>query len=337
MEGKGISQALMDPSAYDEEVTEEISMIQTHISWIFLTGQYAYKIKKPVDFGFLDFTTVENRKKYCDIELELNKVLCPDVYLDVLPVTDDGGRIAINGSGKTIDYALKMRQLPQERLMNRLLDKGVIGKGVIDKIARMIADFHRRAETSDEISQYGKPENILSNWRDNFSKTRHFAGRVISMADFDYATNRIIDFIRKNAETFEKRVAEGKVRRIHGDMHSGNIFIVDGKPFIFDRIEFNMRFSCMDTAADVAFCSMDLDFKKRLELSGFFVDRYMKYSGDEDIVKVLDFYKCYYAWVRGEVNALRLKENLKVEERGVIAQESRKYFILAIDYAKRMK
>lgn len=337
MASQDISKALLNPEAYDEEVREDIRMIQTHISWVFLAGEFAYKVKKPVDFGFLDFTTKEKRKHYCDLELKLNKELSPEIYIEVLPVTQDADKIRINGTGNTIDYVLKMKQLPQENLMNRLLSEGEIGKGVIEKIANIIADFHRIAQTSAEISGYGKPDGLRFNCNENFDNTEEFIGRVISKEDFDHAKKSIIGFLDKNGAIFERRISEGKVRRIHGDMHSGNIFIVENKPFIFDRIEFNNRFSCMDVAADVAFFAMDLEFKNHSELSSFFVDKYVERSGDDSLRLVLGFFKCYYAWVRGEVTALRLNEDLEGEEIRSVEETSRKYFELALGYARRLE
>ena len=336
MSNQDIAKAFLNPEAYDEEVRDDIRMIQTHISWVFLAGEFAYKIKKPVNFGFLDFTTIGKRKKFCDLELELNRMLCPDMYLQVLPVTEDGGMIKINGPGRTIDYVLKMKRMPQDKLMNKLIGEGGIDKGIIDKIAKKIADFHKIAQTSDEISGYGKPDRLRFNCNENFGKTEEFIGRVISKGDFDYVKKKMFGFLDKNNAIFESRIANGKVRRIHGDMHSGNIFIVDGRPLIIDRIEFNMRFSCMDTAADVAFFAMDLDFKGKSELSSFFVDEYIGRSGDATLKKVLDFYKCYYAWVRGEVTALRLNENLEAEEIRSVEETSRKYLELALGYARRL-
>lgn len=334
MGSAGIAEALMRPDAYDEQVEGDIRLIQTHISWVFLTGRYAYKVKKPVDFGFLDFTTPAKRKQYCDLELRLNRRLCPEIYLDVLPVNDDGGAIRICGPGKTVDYALKMKQMPQDRLMDRLLGRGEIGRDVIDVIAKRVADFHSRAETSGEISAFGSPEKLGSNWAENFSQAKPFVGQVIGQADFDSAREKINRFMRENAGLFGKRVREGRIRRIHGDLHSGNIFIVAGKPCIFDCIEFNMRFSCQDVAADVAFLSMDLDCKGEPGLSSFFVDNYVEYSGDRELRLVLDFYKCYYAWVRGKVTAFRLREDLDEQEKRQVEETSRKYFGLALSYAR---
>ena len=337
MEGQEITDAFMRPGAYDEKTEGDIKLIQTHISWVFLTGKYAYKIKKPVDFGFLDFTALEKRRKYCDLELKLNRRLCPEIYLDVLPVTKEkDGKLKINGNGKTVEYALKMKQLPQDRLMNKLLDEGEIGDETIDRIARIMADFHSKAETSSEISEFGKPEKLKFNWDENFRQTEPFAGKVISRKDFEFVKREIENFIKDNEHLFEKRIIEKKTRRVHGDLHSGNIFIINGKPCIFDCIEFNLRFSCQDVAGDVAFLSMDLDYRNQKELSGFFIGKYIEYSGDNELAKVLDFYKCYYAWVRGKVTAFRLREKLDEREKKHLEETSKKYFRLALEYAKNI-
>lgn len=337
MDPQKMVEALMKPEAYDEKVTGGIKLIQTHISWIFLTGKYAYKIKKPVNFGFLDFTTLESRRRYIELELELNRRLCPGIYLAALPINEKDGALKIGGEGEAVEYALKMKQVPQDRLMDRLLEKGKVGRKEIGAIAKMLAEFHSKAETSDEIAGFGGPEKLRINWEENFSQVQPFVGQVISMEDFDSAKKKIECFMEGSRALFEKRAQQKRIRRIHGDLHSGNIFIISGKPCIFDCIEFNMRFSCLDTAADVAFLSMDLDSRKQVELSGFLVDKYMHYSGDFEMIKLLGFYKCYYAWVRGKVTAFRLNENLDEESRRKIAESSRKYFKLALDYSRWLK
>jgi len=336
METGKMAEAFLKPETYDEKVSGKIDMLQTHISWVFLTGSHAYKVKKPVNFGFLDFTTLEKRKRFCQLELELNRRLSPEIYLDVLPVTEKKSGIKINGTGNIVEYALKMRQLPQEMLMNRLLDRKAVDEKTIGKIARAIADFHLKAETSKEIASYGSPENILFNWEENFRQTEEFVPEVMPMGDFAFAEKKVKGFIKNNAELFRKRMEEGKIRRIHGDLHSGNIFIVGGKPQIFDCIEFNDRFSCMDVLADVAFLSMDLDYKGDEKLSAFLVKKYGEKSMDNDMQRLLGFYKCYYAWVRGKVTAFRLKERLPADEKGRITETSKKYFRLALDCLKKL-
>jgi len=336
MESERIVGAFLKPETYDEKVSGKIEVLQTHISWVFLTGSYAYKIKKPVDFGFLDFTTLEKRKKYCELELTLNRRLCPEMYLGVIPVAEDKGILKMGGRGRIIEYALKMRQMPREKLMNRLLERGEIGKDVIDRIAKVIADFHSGAETSAAISKSGNPESVKFNWDENFEQTTGFVGKVLARKDFDFVKKTVIDFLEKNKNLFEKRVRGGRIRRIHGDLHSGNIFVVGGKPCIFDCIEFSDRFSCLDTAADVAFLSMDLDFKGRRDLSELLVKKYIVYSGDEEIARILNFYKCYYAWVRGKVTSFRLNEKLGKAEKLAVAESASGYFRLAAGYAGKL-
>ena len=262
--------------------------------------------------------------------------MCPEIYLGVLPVTEKDGKIGISDGGKIVDYALKMKQLPQENLMSRLLEKGKVGKGTMDRIAGTLAEFHSNAETTREISDFGKPEKIWFNWKENLDQTEGFVSRLMSKGDFVLFRERIRGFMKKNEKLFEKRVREGKVRRIHGDLHSGNIFINRGRPCIFDCIEFNMRFSCLDVAADVAFLSMDLDHRNQKGLSDFFVERYLGFSKDYGMKKMLGFYRCYYAYVRGKVAALRLLENLDERTEKEVAGTAEGYFRLALEYAGKL-
>jgi aminoglycoside phosphotransferase family enzyme/predicted kinase len=298
-------------------------MKETHISWVFLTGKHAYKVKKPVNYGFLDFSTLEKRRHFCEQELRLNKRLCKDIYLAVLPITESNGIIKIGGRGKVIDYALKMKQLPQDSLMSKLLEEGKINKDHISKISKIVADFHRR---SDKVANmHGSVKIRKINWDENFAQSREFVGKSISKKQFDFIKDKIDNFIKYNKNLFEKRIKDGKIRDCHGDLHSGNIFIAD-KIYIFDAIEFNERFRYVDVASEIAFMAMDLDFHGREDLSQHFVSEYVKYSSDEELLKLLNFYKCYLAYVRGKVISF-----LKTPEAYIIAK---KYFDLAERYAK---
>ena len=175
--------ALSDKESYPGKV-DKIDMKETHISWVFLTGKYAYKVKKPVNYGFLDFSTLEQRKHYCEKELQLNRRLCKDVYLSVVPITESNGAIKIGGTGKIIDYAVKMRQLPQDRIMSLLIRKGKVKKSHISKIARNIADFHKKADAIK--GGHGSLGMIKGNCDENFSQTREFVGRSISKKQYNY-------------------------------------------------------------------------------------------------------------------------------------------------------
>jgi aminoglycoside phosphotransferase family enzyme len=329
---KQVVEALMKPEAYDEEPSQ-IELVQTHISFVFLTRNFVYKVKKAVDLGFLDFTTLEKRRFFCEKELELNRRLCGDMYLEVVPINRSNA-IKIKGEGETIEYAVKMKRMPQEKMMSKLLEENKADDKLVDRIAKIIADFHSKAETNRRISEFGSLAIIETNWKENFEQTEEFVGKTLSMKDFKLIRERISDFMRRNVPLFEKRMAECRVRDCHGDIHSGNIFVTDGI-YIFDAIEFNERFRYSDVAADVAFLAMDLDFRERPDLSDFFVERYIKYSGDQELMRLLPFYKCYRAYVRGKVTSFKLKDpNVGSEEKTAAVKEAKAYFKLASAYAK---
>jgi aminoglycoside phosphotransferase family enzyme len=331
---KQVVEALMKPEAYDEE-TGRIELTQTHISFVFLTRNFVYKVKKAVDLGFLDFTTLEKRRFFCEKESELNRRLCGDMYLEVVPI-NRSNVFKVKGKGRTVEYAVKMKRMPQEKIMTNLLEENKVDSKLIDEIAKIIAEFHSKAETNRRISEFGSLAILETNWNENFDQTREFVGKTISMKDFKLIRERIDDFMRRNVSFFEKRMAEGRVRDCHGDIHSGNIFVAD-RIYIFDAIEFNERFRYSDVASDVAFLAMDLDFKERTDLSSFFVDRYVKYSGDQELAELLPFYKCYRAYVRGKVTSFKLEDPSEgSEEKSAAMTEAKAYFKLASTYAKTL-
>ncbi len=364
-----IVKALLKPEAYDEKV-EKIELMQTHISFIFLTGKYVYKVKKPVNFGFLDFTTLEKRKFYCEEEVRVNRPLCGDMYIGVVPINKQDG-IKINGPGETIEYAVKMRQLPQEAIMMLLLKKNEVTEKNIDDIARLLADFHAKARTGEGVDEYGGTAQIRANWIQNFEQTRNLRGSLINKKVFDFVEANVLKFMEREVKLFEARVAKGKIRECHGDVHSGNIFIAlvpkerrhdsvrktgihtifltkvrrscarslgaNAEIYIFDAIEFNKAFSCSDVAAEVAFLAMDLEFHDKRELANFFVKQYMRYSGDSQIPKLLPFYKCYRAYVRAKVASFRLGDaNVGKRDKKEAERLTEHYFDLAYGYAREL-
>jgi aminoglycoside phosphotransferase family enzyme len=329
---KQVVEALMKPEAYDEE-PGDIELVQTHISFVFLTRRFVYKVKKAVNLGFLDFTTLEKRRFFCEKELELNRRLCGDMYLEVVPINRSDA-IKIKGEGETVEYAVKMKRMPQEKMMSKLLEKNKVDDRLVDRIAKIIAEFHSKAETNRRISEFGSLAIIETNWKENFAQTEEYVGKTISTENFKLIRERVEDFVKRNVSLFEKRMAECRVRDCHGDIHSGNIFVTDGI-YIFDAIEFNERFRYSDVAADVAFLAMDLDFKERTNLSNFFVRKYVEYSGDQELTKLLPFYKCYRAYVRGKVVSFKLKDpSVGGEEKNSAMKEAKAYFKLASTYVK---
>jgi hypothetical protein len=257
------------------------------------------------------------------------------MYLAVVPI-NRSNIIKIKGEGETVEYAVKMKRMPQEKMMSKLLEENKVNNELIDRIAKIIAEFHSKAEANRRISEFGSLAIIETNWKENFEQTREFVSKTISMKDFRFIRERIDGFMKRNVSLFEKRMAESRVRDCHGDIHSGNIFVVD-RIYIFDAIEFNERFRYSDVASDVAFLAMDLDFKERTDLSNFFVKRYVEYSGDQELMRLLPFYKCYRAYVRGKVVSFRLKDpSINREEKKAAIKEAKAYFKLASTYAKKI-
>ncbi len=330
---KQVVEALRKPEAYDEE-PGQIEMKQTHISFIFLTRNFVYKVKKAVDFGFLDFSTLEKRRFFCEKELSLNRRLCGDMYLEVVPINQSDS-IKIKGEGVAIEYAVKMKRIPEDRIMTKLLEEDKVDRKLIDRMAKIIAEFHSKAKTNKRIGEFGSLPTIETNWKENFEQTREFIGETVSPESYRLIRDGIDGFMRRNASLFAKRVIDNRVRDCHGDIHSGNIFVAD-RIYIFDAIEFNERFRYSDVASDIAFLAMDLDFKGRSDLSGFFVERYVQYSGDQELRKLLHFYKCYRAYVRGKVISFKLNDpSVDSEEKSTAKKEAKAYFELAADYARQ--
>ena len=320
----------MDPQAYDESVNE-VELVQTHVSFVLLAGDFVYKMKKAVNFGFLDYTTLEKRKYYCEKEVELNRRLCGDMYIGVVTI-NKSNRIKIKGEGEVVEYAVKMRRMPENHMMNKLLERGEVNEELIDKIAEIIAQFHSRAETNERISSFGSIDVIKANWEENFEQTREFINRTISSREFKQLRDKTKCFMAQHRHLFNQRVINSRIRDCHGDIHTSNIFVSD-RIYVFDAIEFNERFRYSDVAADLAFLAMDLDFKGRSDLSNLLVKRYKLYSGDWDFSELLPFYKCYRAYVRGKVTSFMLDDaNINSNERLEIVQTAKQYFKLALNY-----
>ncbi|UCG42487.1 MAG: AAA family ATPase [candidate division WOR-3 bacterium] len=332
---QGRVREMMRTAIYGRGV-KRVRMLQTHTSWVFLTGRYAYKVKKPVNFGFLDYTALSSRKFFCQEELRLNRRLSPDIYLEVLPIVGQAERLRLGGRGKVVDYALKMRELPQESIMTVRLQKAGVTFQHIDELARVIAEFHAHAERGREVARYGSSETIRLNWDENFAQTMEFRGRTIAYQAFDDIKARVESFIKDKRPVFAQRREAGFVRKCHGDLHSKNIFVGE-KVQVFDCIEFNPRLSCSDVASEIAFMAMDLEYYGRKDLADYFVERYIENSGDSGLLRLLDFYKCYRAYVRGKVTSFNLIDpGMSAADKAGARASARRYFSLAWKYARKL-
>jgi aminoglycoside phosphotransferase family enzyme len=312
-----------------------VGFFETHISLLFFTGSHVYKVKKPVDFGFLDFTSLEKRKYFCEQEVTLNRRLSPEIYLGVVKITQDGKRILLDGKGEVLEYAVKMKQIPEDLLMNKLLEKDQVNPKMIEAISEKLARFYSTAETNDFIQSFAKPERIKQDTDENFEQTEKYIAVTISNDVYLEIQNRTNDFFRTRAEIFHRRIAAGRIRDCHGDLRLEHIFW-GNEISIFDCIEFNERFRYTDTAADIAFLAMDLDYHGKEDLSGHLIQSYIQRSADQDLVKVLEFYKCYRAYVRGKVESFRLDDpNMPEKEKKEALKRAQKYFSLSHRYALR--
>jgi len=322
---------LLDPQVYPHR-PEQVELVQTQMSFVFLTGDYVYKVKKPVNLGYLDYTTLDKRHFYCQKEVELNRRLCPEVYLGVVPVTRDKGDISLGGRGEVMEYAVKMRYLPQEAMMDGLLAANRVSSEMIASVAQKLAAFHQKAETSASISAFGNLDSITVNTDENFTQTEKYIGNTISQGKYQHIKDYTESFIEKNASLFHRRIADGKIRDCHGDLHAAHICFTNDI-CIYDCIEFNDRFRYCDVASEVAFLAMDLDHYGRDELSHSFVDAYVALSQDEELKELLNFYKCYRAYVRGKVEGFKLDDpHISPEEKTRVLAKARSYFELAESY-----
>jgi aminoglycoside phosphotransferase family enzyme/predicted kinase len=298
----------MHPEAYPLDGRPvSVEVIETHISHIFLTGLRAYKVKKAVNFGFLNFTSLEKRKHFCERELALNQRLSPNVYLEVAEVRELNGVYTIGGSGTIVEYAVVMRQLHHTDAMDQVLARGELTESQVERVAQRIATFHRIAERSQEITTAGGLQTMRENVLENFQQTAEYRGRTVDPNAYARIRAYSEAFMDVMEDTFQRRSSQGSIRDCHGDLHMDHVFVTR-EVEIIDCIEFNDRYRYADVASDVAFLAMDLDYAGHPDLAEAFQDAYVKASGDTQLPEVLNFYKCYRAYVRAKVDSLRLDQ-----------------------------
>jgi aminoglycoside phosphotransferase family enzyme/predicted kinase len=330
--------ALLSPAAYDHPVSGRVNLVQTHISFVLLAGDYAYKIKKPLDLGFLDYSTLERRRRMCEEEVRLNRRLCAGVYLGVASIVPANGGFHLSDvrdDDQAIEYAVKMRRLAQDRMMPELLDRGRIGESHVRALARLLAAFHARSETSEYIASFGRPDALRENWGENFSQIAPFVGRTIDERQLADVGSYVEAMVTDRASLLHRRADARKVRDCHGDLRSDAVaFDEDGSICVMDCIEFNDRIRYGDVAGDIGFLAMDLDFRGRHDLADALIGSYIGATRDESLPLVLPFYKCYRAFIRGKVDSLLMDESeVPHQQRGEARERARRYFSLAAHYA----
>jgi len=316
-----------------------IEMKQTHISVLLLSRSHVIKLKKPVDFGFLDYTTLNKRLKACEDEVRLNRRLCPDTYIGVGGVSEIDGQIRLSGRmGKIVDYCVRMKRLPEDRMLDRMVANNTVTETVIDRVAARLSEFHAGASRGAETAKWGGLDVIRHNWDENFIQTEPFIGRTISATVYEAIRSWVNEEIEMKADLFDRRAREGLIAEGHGDVRCESVCVKDDAICIYDCIEFNDRFRCGDVASEAAFLAMDLDARGRPDLGYFFTEVYQRRSSDEDFFTLLPFYRCYRAYVRGKVLSFRLNEaEFSEEERREAAARAARFFDLARRYASRLK
>lgn len=331
-----VAQALLKPGAYPHP-TGRIEFIQTHISYVFLTDEYAYKIKKPVNFGFLDYSTLAKRRYYCKREVELNSPLAENTYYGVVPIRNDRGRYVINGKrGAIVEYAVWMRRLPEDRMLNRLIERGEATPKMVERVAGKLAPFHEStAQRSRAMARYGDWA-IRYNHRENVGQWTPYVGRTLTAEQHAVCIAYAEAFWARKADVLKRRVKDLRIVQTHADLRSDAICMENGV-LIMDAVEFNKRISVLDIARDVGFLQMDLEYRDRPDLAKAFVRRYLRLAHDPDLREVLPFYAYYSACVRGKVENFLLDiPSVPEKDKRAAAKRARRYFELACRYAETL-
>jgi uncharacterized protein len=342
---RGHSQELItfleSPASYPH-APAEVRVIQTHISWVFIVSPFVFKVKKPLNLGFLDFSTLEKRRYFCQREVELNRRLAPDIYLEVVPIYQSGSGFSFSAEGEIVEYAVKMRELPhggparrslgEGGFLSELLEKNLVAAREINRVISALHRFYESETPTPEIEQWGTPEKLKISTDENFAQVEPFVGQTISPAGFDAICHYTNQFYVANEKLFSERIQQHRILDCHGDLHLDHVHLSPKATTIFDCIEFNDRFRFIDIANDLGFLAMDFDFEGRRDLANLLLRNAAREFDDPGMLKIANFYKCYRAFVRGKVESIQSiePETLKPQEN---AQHATRYFRLALQYA----
>ncbi|MCC7414246.1 MAG: AAA family ATPase [Gammaproteobacteria bacterium] len=313
---------------------DRLQLIETHISWVFLCGSYAYKIKKALNLGFLDFSTLDKRKFYCEEELRLNGRLAPELYLAVVPITGTPDQPQLAGSGVAFEYAVKMRRFPQQAVLSHMLEQHLLADTHISQIIAQVADFHQTIPAATAATRYGNPDHVAAPVHENFVQIRD------RMHDPRHL--ELLDQVRAWAEhQYEscyqhlgKRKEHGFIRECHGDMHLGNMAVVDDRVVIFDGIEFNPDLYWVDVMSEVAFLCMDLEYHGKGNFACRFLNGYLERTGDYLGLRVFRYYLAYRAMVRAKIACIRVSQQAGQSLQSSVMQEFERYLQLALSYTQ---
>ena len=329
--------AMTSADFYPHKPTEIIHK-QTHISDVFLANDLVYKVKKPVDLGFLDFSTLEKRYKFCCEEMRLNQRLTTDIYLGVEKITWDKNTYGLNSSGQTVDYAVRMRRLPDENTLASLLVSNRVTESFIDRLIHTLSDFYTAsALTKKEMDQFGSFEAIGQKCRDNFNRLPDFSDTGANKRKVQLIKAATQMFLDRHKDLFDRRIENKHICDTHGDLKTEHVYQYQGVQ-ILDCIEFNHAFRYQDTASDLAFLAMDMDFLGYRPAALFLLSRYVETTNDADLMQVIDFYKCFRAMVQVKVYHLQTEDRSSQDDakKAEHIHEMEQYLDLAYQYALKM-
>jgi uncharacterized protein len=328
-------QQMLQPGFYPHAVTEPIQLIQTHVSYVLLTGDYAYKLKKPVNFGFLDFSTLEKRQHFCQEELRLNQRGAAELYLAVLPVTLNQEQYHLDGTGEVVEYVVKMRQFPQTALFSSLFADGKLDESHLEELGRVVAEYHAKTTTNDYIQSFGEVPQVKTAFDENYQQTEKYIGEPQTQTQFD-ATKQYTDkFFAERQALLGDRIQNQYIRECHGDLHLRNIALWQDKILLFDCIEFNEPFRFVDVMYDVAFTVMDIEARGRKDLGNAFLNTYVEQTGDWEGLQVLPLYLSRQAYVRAKVTSFLLDDpGVPAAVKEEASQTASEYYRQAWEYTQ---
>lgn len=331
-------QALLESDCFPHPVSH-IRLIETHISWVILTGEFVYKIKKPVDLGFLDFSTLSKRRFYCGEEVRLNRRFSDDIYIEVVTITGSETNPQINGAGEVLEYAVKMLEFNQSCLMDTMLVNGLVNKVHIKMLAKKLANFHRQnAEdltTSKAQNNFGSITAVVSPVMENFKQIRSLVNEKSTLNQLTRIQHWAVDESENLRQIFTMRKLGGFIKECHGDLHLGNIAIIEEEVTFFDCLEFNAELRWIDTISELAFLLMDFEDKAKTDLANYLLNSYLEYSGDYDGLQLLAYYKVYRAMVRAKVSILRYSQSdVSAQSKEKVYTNFKHYINLAEAYTK---
>jgi len=328
-------QQMLKPEFYPHPVMMPIQLMQTHASYVLLTGEFVYKLKKPVNFGFLDYSTVANRQHFCIEEIRLNQRGAKELYLEVVSIAKLGHKYQLGNDGEIVDYAVKMVQFPQSTLLSNMFESGTMTIAQIEEMGIAVAQFHANAQTNEYISSFGTVAKIRQSIDDNYRQTEKYIGRAQTQPQFTETKAYTDRFLLEHSQLFLDRIAGGFIRECHGDLHLRNICRWHDKTQLFDCIEFNEPFRFVDVMYDLAFAVMDLEARGGKDFANRFLNTYVEQTGDWEGLQVLPMYLSRQAYVRAKVTSFLLDDpTISSEDRIAAAQTAGDYYHQAWAYTR---